>query len=47
MAGEVVKVGPGVKTFKAGDKVVAMVNPRVSSLIYQLSFSFSLEILRI
>lgn len=28
VAGEVVKVGPGVKNFKAGDKVVAMVNPR-------------------
>lgn len=30
MAGEVVQVGPGVKKFKAGDKVVAMVNPLVS-----------------
>ncbi|CAB4291192.1 unnamed protein product [Prunus armeniaca] len=28
VAGEVVQVGPGVKKFKAGDKVVAMVNPR-------------------
>ncbi|XP_068323964.1 chloroplast envelope quinone oxidoreductase homolog [Pyrus communis] len=28
VVGEVVKVGPGVKNFKAGDKVVAMVNPR-------------------
>ncbi|KAI5315445.1 PREDICTED: putative quinone-oxidoreductase [Prunus dulcis] len=27
VAGEVVQVGPGVKKFKAGDKVVAMVNP--------------------
>lgn len=30
MAGEVVEVGHGVKDYKPGDKVVAMLNPRVS-----------------
>lgn len=31
VAGEVVKVGPGVTNFKAGDKVVAMLHHFVSS----------------
>lgn len=31
VAGEVVAVGVGVKKFRAGDKVLAMVNPFVSS----------------
>lgn len=30
MAGEVVEVGPEVEDYKPGDKVVAMLNPRVS-----------------
>ena len=33
VAGEVMEVGPGVKNFKAGDKVVAVVNPLVSCCI--------------
>ena len=36
VAGEVVEVGPGVTNFKAGDKVVAVVNPMVSGCIYLL-----------
>ena len=38
VAGELVEVGPGVTNFKAGDKVVAMVNPitMVSGCIYLL-----------
>lgn len=31
MAGEVVAVGVGVNKFRAGDKVLAMINPLVSS----------------
>lgn len=31
MAGEVVEVGPGVKNFRTGDKVVAILNPTVSA----------------
>lgn len=34
MAGEVVAVGVGVNKFKAGDKVLAMINPFVSSTNY-------------
>lgn len=34
MAGEVVAVGVGVNKFKAGDKVLAMINPFVSSINY-------------
>lgn len=30
VAGEIVEVGSSVKNFKAGDKVVAIVDPRVS-----------------
>ena len=30
------EVGPGVTNFKAGDKVVAVVNPMVSGCIYLL-----------
>lgn len=37
VAGEVVEVGPEVKNFKAGDKVVAMVNPLVS-FYWHISF---------
>lgn len=33
VAGEVVAVGVGVNRFKAGDKVLAMINPFVSSMI--------------
>lgn len=32
VAGEIVEVGPAVKSFKAGDKVVAMLNPFVSTI---------------
>ena len=36
MAGEVVEVGPGVKSFKAGDKVVAALSQAVSTIFILL-----------
>ncbi|CAN1269420.1 Chloroplast envelope quinone oxidoreductase homolog, partial [Linum perenne] len=39
VAGEVVEVGPGVKKFSLGDKVVGMVNHFVSSIAHSL-YSF-------
>jgi NADPH:quinone reductase-like Zn-dependent oxidoreductase len=37
VAGEVVEVGPGVKNFKAGDKVVACLGHAVSTHFYSFS----------
>jgi hypothetical protein len=36
VAGEIVEVGQGVQKFKTGEKVVSMVNPAVSCLVYLL-----------
>ena len=38
MAGEVVQVGPVVKSFKAGDKVVAVLSYAVRTHSYSFSF---------
>ena len=40
MAGEVVEVGPGVKSFKAGDKVVAVISHAVRIHSYSFGFIF-------
>ena len=45
VAGEVVQVGLGVKNFKAGDKVVAMVNPLVSLCLHSCGFFIPMEML--
>lgn len=39
MSGEIVKVGEAIKNFKAGDKVVAMINPAVWFLAIDLLYS--------
>lgn len=41
VAGEVVEVGPGVKDFKAGDKVVALLAHFVSIALSYLFFSIA------
>jgi NADPH:quinone reductase-like Zn-dependent oxidoreductase len=38
VAGVVVEVGSGVKRFKVGDEVVAMLNPFVSTFITRLRY---------
>lgn len=38
VAGEVVEVGPGVKSFKAGDKVVAALSHSVSTHFDSFAF---------
>ena len=40
IAGEVVEVGSGVKNFKAGDKVVAMLSHFVSFMLPLVLFFF-------
>lgn len=40
-AGEVIDVGPGVSSFKAGDKVVAMLNFMVSDGLLKCFFPLS------
>ena len=40
VAGEVVEVGSGVKNFKAGDKVVAMLSRFVSFILPHVLFFF-------
>ena len=44
IAGEVVEVGSGVKNFKAGDKVVAMLSHFVSFILQRMLFSFCLVV---
>lgn len=41
VAGEVVEVGSAVNNIKAGDKVVSMVDPRVSLALFPLCVVFS------
>jgi NADPH:quinone reductase-like Zn-dependent oxidoreductase len=41
VAGEVVEVGPGVKSFKAGDKVVAALSHAVSTIFILLPLYYT------
>lgn len=47
VAGEVIEVGPGVKNFKVGEKIVAMTNPRVIYCIYSFGLFLGLLNLKI
>ena len=43
VAGEVVEVGSNVKSFKAGDKVVAMLSTKVSPILLKCFISLGLS----